>query len=94
MTSWSFISYGSQLGSIPGNLGKITKNANSEFPDFRAFTLDMKQSRVISRNLGIHPISIFCDFPKKSQFRLGNENFEISRNSAYAYNTNYGPQIV
>ena len=26
---------------MPGNLGKITKNANSEFPDFRAFILDM-----------------------------------------------------
>ena len=29
------------------------------------------------------PGIIFCDFPLQMTFRLGNLNFEISRNSAY-----------
>ena len=33
----------------------------------------------------MHPSYHFCVFSSKGQSRLENENFEISRNSAYSY---------
>ena len=73
---------------------KIAKNENKgEFADFSKFTLYMI-SKILHedshyryghfrKNPRIHPRYHFCDFPLQMTFRLGNLNFEISRNSAY-----------
>ena len=69
---------------------KFRDNSKFSFPGHnchlnnhhRKFCFEMAFSRKISKN---SPIYIFLIFPQKCQLRIENQNFEISRNSAYSF---------